>query len=96
MDISEPFPKGQIFDASKLKEFSDDNFKFDENGRKFSKPVENTVGKGEIACYEQFFFTHSVFLRLVLQTSKTPVFVWERVKYNHLIKNKAKLQICFL
>ena len=27
---------------------------FDENGRKFSKRVENTVAKGEIACYEQF------------------------------------------
>ena len=31
-----------------------DNFNFDENGRKFSKMVENTVGKGEIAHYEQF------------------------------------------
>ena len=28
-------------------------FKFDENGRKFPKWVENTVGKGEIARYEQ-------------------------------------------
>ena len=28
--------------------------KCDENGRKFSKRVENTVGKGEIARYEQF------------------------------------------
>ena len=27
---------------SKLKEFADDNFTFDENGRKFSKRVENT------------------------------------------------------
>ena len=36
------------------KEFADDNFKFDENGRKYSKRVENTVGKGEIASYEQF------------------------------------------
>ena len=26
----------------------------DENGRKFSKWVDNTVGKGEIARYEQF------------------------------------------
>ena len=31
---------------SKLKEFAGDNSKFDENGRKFSKQVENTVGKG--------------------------------------------------
>ena len=44
----------QILDSSKLKYFADDNFKFDENGRKFSKWVENTVGKGEIARYEQF------------------------------------------
>ena len=45
--------------------------KFDENDRKFSKRVENTVGKGEIARYEQFLlFPHSVFKILVLQTRK--------------------------
>ena len=33
--------------------FADDNFKFDENGRKLSKWVENTVGKGEIAPNER-------------------------------------------
>ena len=44
----------QILDYSKLKEFADDNSKFHENVRKLSKQVENTVGKGEIACYEQF------------------------------------------
>ena len=33
---------------------ADDNFRFDKNGRKFSKWVENTVGNGEIACYKQF------------------------------------------
>ena len=49
-----PFPKPQILDSSKLKEFADDNFKLDENGGKLSKRVENTVGKGEIARYEQF------------------------------------------
>ena len=43
-----------ILDSSKLKEFAEDNFKFDENGRKLSKRVENTEGKGEIARYEQF------------------------------------------
>ena len=31
-----------------------DNFRYDKNGRKFFKQVENTVGKGEIARYEQF------------------------------------------
>ena len=38
----------------RLNELADVNFKFDENGRKFSKWVENTVRKGEIARYEQF------------------------------------------
>ena len=37
-----------------MKEFEEDNFKFDKNGRKFSKRVDNTVGKGEVAFYEQF------------------------------------------
>ena len=37
-----------------MKEFADDNFKFDENERQLSTQVENTVGKGEIARYEQF------------------------------------------
>ena len=32
----------QILDSSKLKEFADDNFKFDENGRKLSRGVGNT------------------------------------------------------
>ena len=41
-------------DHFKLKKFADDNFKFDENGRKLFKQVENTVGKGENAHYEQF------------------------------------------
>ena len=32
-----PCPKRQILHSSKLKESADYNFKFDENGRKFSK-----------------------------------------------------------
>ena len=46
-----PLPDDKILDWSKLREFADDNFKFDENGSKVSKRVENTVGKGEIACF---------------------------------------------
>ena len=54
-----PLPRRQNLDSSKLKEFADNNFKFDKNGRKLSKRVENTVGKGEIARYEQFLlFPH--------------------------------------
>ena len=48
-----PFSKQQTKNF-KLKEFADDNFRFDEIGKKFSKRVENTMGKGEIARYEQF------------------------------------------
>ena len=60
---AEPFPKRQILDSSKMKEFADDNVKFYESDRTFSNPVQNTersqtqfktVGKGEIARYEQF------------------------------------------
>ena len=65
-----PFPKRQLLDASKLKELADDNFKLNENGRKFSKWVKNTVGRGEIACYEQFllfpqFFSKDLYCRHV-------------------------------
>ena len=49
-----PLPDDKILDRSKLKQSADGNFKFDDNSRKFSKRVENTVGKGEIARYEQF------------------------------------------
>ena len=55
------FPKQHILDSSKLKEFADDNFKFDKNGRKFSRQVENTAGKGEIARYEQFLLFSQCF-----------------------------------
>ena len=44
-----PFLKRQIFDSSKLKEFTDDNFKYDEYVRMFFKRVENTYRRGEIA-----------------------------------------------
>ena len=46
-----------------MKDFADDNFKFDENGKKFSKGMENTMGKGEIARYEQFLLFPQCFLK---------------------------------
>ena len=52
--MGQPFTRQQILDWSKLKQSADENFKFDEDSRKFSKRVKNTVGKGEIAHYEQF------------------------------------------
>ena len=55
-----------------MKEFADDNFNFDENDGKFPKWIENTVGKGEIARYEQFLPFPQYFQK--------PGLVWERVK----------------
>ena len=38
-------PDDRILDRSNLKQSADDNFKIDENSRKFYKRTENTVGK---------------------------------------------------
>ena len=69
----------QILDSSKLKEFADDNFKFDENGRKVSKRVGNTVGKGEIARYEQFLLFPQCFQKACFPGASKGVIVWEWV-----------------
>ena len=43
-----------ILDSTKLKEFADNNLKFDENGTKSSTRIENATGKGEIAeCFQK-------------------------------------------
>ena len=74
-----------------MKEFADDNFRFDENGRMLSKTVENTVEKGEIARHKQFLlfplFSKDLYCRHV-----KPGLVWERVDssafniiFSHLI-----------
>ena len=67
-------------DSSKLKEFADDNFKLDENGRKFSKRVENTQEKGEIARHEQFLLLSDCFQNACIVDAQKPGFVWEKVK----------------
>ena len=46
------------------KKFADDNFKFEENDINFSKRVENTVGKGEIARKEQFLHFQQCFRKI--------------------------------
>ena len=66
-----------ILDSSKPKEFEDDNFKFDENGRKLPKRVENTVGKGEIARYEQFLLFPQCFQKACFPGASKCVNVWE-------------------
>ena len=78
-------------DSSKLKDFADDNFKFDENGRKLFKPVENTVGKGKIARYEQFLLFPQCFQKACFPGAAKGVTVWKWVK--HRIKSAI---ICLL
>ena len=50
-----------------MKEFAGDNLIFDENGSKLSRRVENIVGKGEIARYEQFLLFQQCFQKFVSQ-----------------------------
>ena len=56
-------------------------FRFDENGRKLSKRVENTVGKGEIARYEHFLLFPQCFQKACFPEASKGVIVWEWVKY---------------
>ena len=67
--FSEPFPKRQILDSSKLKEFADDTFRFDENGGEFFQMGRKHCGKRRNCSLR-------VFKRLLLQTG----LVWERLK----------------
>ena len=69
----------KILDSSKLKKFADDNFKFDENVRKLSKRVENTVGNGEIARDEQFLHFPQCFQKTCFPGASKGVIVWEWV-----------------
>ena len=88
MDFVQPITRHQILDSSKLKEFADDNFKFDENGRKLSKWVENTVGKGEIAHYEQFLLFLLCFQKARFPGASKGAIVWEWVKKDRKCDNR--------
>ena len=61
--IASLFRKLQIRNTSKLKEFGDENFNFDENGRKFPKIVENNVGKGRNCSLRAISPFHTVLLK---------------------------------
>ena len=73
-----PLPDDKV-QTSKLKESVDDNFKFDKNGRKLSKRAENTVGKVEIARYEQFLLFPQCFQNARFPGASKGVIVWEWV-----------------
>ena len=75
-----PITRQQNLDSSKLKEFADDNFKFEKNGSKLSKRVENIVGKGEIARYKQFLLFPQCFQKACLPGASKGVIVWKWIK----------------
>ena len=85
---SKCFPKRRILDPSKLKQFAGDNFKFDENGKKFSKWLENTVGKGEIARYEQFLLFPQCFQKTCTADTIVPTFC-----FVNWVQNKGSLSM---
>ena len=54
-----------------MKEFADDNFRLDENGRTFYQTGKKTLWeKDELLVTSKSSFSHSVFKRLALQTRK--------------------------
>ena len=67
------------------------NFKFDKNSKKLSKWVENSVGKGEIARYEQFLLFLQCFQKACFPGASKGVIVWELVK--QLFQAHEKLKI---
>ena len=89
-----PITRRQISDSSKMKDFAYDNLKFEENGRKLFKPVENTVGKGEIAPYEQFLLFPQCFQKACFPGASKGVIVWEWVKERNHHCNNVKFVIC--
>ena len=73
-----------------MKDFADDNSTSDENHGKFSKRVENTVEKREIARYKQFLLFPQCFQKTCTEDTKKPGLVWERVK---IMKNLVRLTL---
>ena len=53
--------------------------------QKFSKLVENTVGKGEIVCYEKFLIFPQCFQKTCTADTQKPGLVWERVNTKWLL-----------
>ena len=75
-----------------MKDFADDNSNFEENGRNLFKPVENTMGKEEIACYEQFLLFPQCFQKACFPGASKGVNVWEWVNSTADIEILSSLQ----
>ena len=89
----------QILDSSERKVFEDNNLKFYDNCKEFSKNIENTVGKGEIARYEQFLLFQQCFQKDFYGRHVKTRAVWERVGMKSNVKtifHCAVIQNCFI
>ena len=62
-----PITRRQILDSSKLKEFADDNFKFDEDLQKVIQTGRKHWEKEKLFVTSNFSFSHSIFKRPVSQ-----------------------------
>ena len=57
------------------------------------KRAENTVGKGEIALYEQFLLFPQCFQKTYTEDTLKPGLVWERVNYMYGLWSRLNLKI---
>ena len=70
----------KILDQTKFKVFADDKLNVTKMIISVFYRVENIVGKGEIACTSNFFFSHNVFQKASFPDASKCVIVWEWVK----------------
>ena len=75
------------FTVFKLKEFADDNFELGENEQKVLKKGKTRCGKKEkLHVTSNFFFSHCVFKRRVLQTRKTKGLFGEELRSRRFLQ----------
>ena len=80
-----PFPNDKFYTLPNWKSLQTTISILTKNGRKLSKRVENTVGKEEIARYEQFLLFLQCFQKACLPGVSKDVTVWEWVNSDHTL-----------
>ena len=81
-----PIPNRQILDSTKLKELTDDNYKFDGNGGNSTKGLKTLWEKETLLVTSNVSFSHSVFNRLVLQTRENKGLFGKELKGGFLLR----------
>ena len=101
INLFQAFPKPQILDSSKLREFADNNFRLVEHGKEFSKGLKTVWEKEKLLVTSNFSFSHCVFTRFVQQTRKSKGLFGKWLKFSVKYKSgkdeiSAHLQQPFL